>query len=65
MKYYVIPVNFKYGEAFRVRIFESEDKLTNFLLNVGNSDKYMIIQGQEIKFSRRTQIVYNPTNEDE
>jgi len=53
--FYLVPTNLKYGEGFRIRKIEDENKLKSFLLNVNPND-YMIIEGQEIKAKKNTVI---------
>lgn len=53
--FYLVPTNLKYGEGFRIRKLEDENKLKSFLLNVNPND-YMIIEGQEIKAMKNTVI---------
>lgn len=53
--FYLVPTNLKYGEGFRIRKLEDENKLKSFLLNVNPND-YRIIEGQEIKAKKNTII---------
>lgn len=53
--FYLVPTNLKYGEGFRIRKLEDENKLKSFLLNVNPND-YRIIEGQEIKAKKNTVI---------
>jgi hypothetical protein len=53
--FYLVPTNLKYGEGFRIRKIEDENKLKSFLLNVNPND-YMIIEWQEIKAKKNTVI---------
>lgn len=50
---YAIPTNFQYGEAFKVREFEDEEKLKNFLRNVKHPHTYIIIEGHKLKAHRK------------
>jgi hypothetical protein len=53
---YAIPTNLAYGEGYRVRQFEDEDKLKSFLLGCRPNEKYMIIEGTEKKYRKTTSI---------
>ena len=55
--FYVIPLNLNWGEGFKVGEFESEEKLKTFLVNSAPRDKYMIVEGKEIGYTKKTEII--------
>ena len=57
--FYVIPLSHSYGINDTIRKFDNEDKLNAFLLRLEPSDKIMIIEGEEIKWSKKCHIELN------
>lgn len=62
-KFYLINTYPRYGEHL-LRTFKNEKDVNSFLLNTETPNRYILVYGEELKFTKITTMLFTPSVEE-